>query len=160
MERYISFFRSFKYAFSGLKYCIKYERNFRFHIVFMVYMLSFLLFGGWFTLSRSDLAILVTACSIVITTEILNTGIENAVNHAKDEFTPFGKIAKDTAAGAVLVSAIFAVIVGVIILWQPNALMAMLGYFIANPLMFLILLLSLIPSVMWIFQINPFKRKK
>lgn len=160
MDKYISFFRSFRYAFSGIKYCIKNERNFRFHLVFMVYMLSFLFFGGWFTLSRSDLAILVTACGIVISAEIINTGIENAVNHASEEVTPFGKIAKDAAAGAVLVSAIFAVIVGIIILWQPDALLDMCRYFIAKPLMFALLLLSLIPSIMWIFHINPFRRNK
>ncbi len=159
MKGYISFFRSFKYAFSGIKYCIKNERNFRFHLVFMIYMLSFLLFGRWFTLSRSDLAILVTACGIVISAEIINTGIENAVNHAKEDITHYAKIAKDAAAGAVLVSVVFAVAVGVIILWQPDALSAMCHYFFDNPLMFLLLLTSLVPSIMWIFNINPFKRK-
>ena len=68
----------------------------------MVYMISILLFTDWFTLSRTDWAILVLCCGPVLGGEIVNTAIENAVNLAGEKYTEYGKISKDAAAGAVL----------------------------------------------------------
>ena len=100
------------------------------------------------------------ACSGVIGGEIVNTAIENAVNLASKEYTKYGKIAKDAAAGAVLVSAVFAVIVGIIILFQPEAFKAMYEYFSGNLPMFGLLVLSIIPATLFIFFGFPTKKGK
>ena len=160
MEHYKKLFMSFGYAFKGIFRTIANERNLRIHLTCVVYMVSILLFTDWFILSRTDWAILMLACSGVIGGEIVNTAIENAVNLASKEYTEYGKIAKDAAAGAVLVNAVFAVVVGIIILFQPEAFKAMYQYFIANPLMFILVVLSLIPATLFIFFGIPTKKGK
>ena len=151
---------SFGYAFKGIFRTIANERNLRIHLTCVVYMVSILLFTDWFTLSHTDWAILMLACSGVIGGEIVNTAIENAVNLASKEYTEYGKIAKDAAAGAVLVSAVFAVIVGIIILFQPEAFKAMYEYFRGNLPMLGVLVLSIIPATLFIFFGFPTKKGK
>ena len=151
---------SFTYAFKGIFRTIANERNLRIHLTCVIYMVSILLLTDWFTLSRTDWAVLMLACSGVIGGEIVNTAIENAVNLASEEYTQYGKIAKDAAAGAVLVSAVFAVIVGFIILFQPEAFKAMYAYFTANIPMLVLLVLSIIPATLFIFFGVPIKKGK
>ena len=150
---------SFVYAFRGIFRTIANERNLRIHITCVTYMVSILLFTDWFVLSRTDWAILMLCCGSVIGAEIVNTAIENAVNLASKEYTEYGKISKDAAAGAVLVSAITAVIVGFIILFQPEAFKAMYEYFLGNSKMFIVLVLSIIPATLFIFFGIPIKKK-
>lgn len=152
--------KSFTYAAKGIFHCVKSERNLRIHLTFLTYMFSILLSTDWFLLSRTDYAALVIISALVISAEIINTAVENAVNLASEEHTEFGRIAKDAAAGAVLVAAVFAVITGLIIMLQPEAFKAMFAYFTSNPLMLLLLLVSLIPAFLFIFWGNPFKGNK
>lgn len=152
-------FKSFAYAFNGIIYTIKNERNMRIHITCLIYMFSILLFGGWFDISKVEYAILVLASGSVIGSEISNTAIENAVNLASCEKTDFGKISKDAAAGTVLIRTIFAIICGIIIMFQPEAFKKMFEYFISNPLMLLMLLLSFIPAIVFIFYGFNFKKR-
>lgn len=159
MEHYKKLFKSFYYAFCGIFRTINAERNMRIHLTCIVYMFSFLLLTDWFTLSRAEWAILVLACGAVVSGEIINTAIENAVNLASEEKTQYGKISKDAAAGAVLVGAICAVIVGLIILFQPAAFKAMFAYFSENMPMLILLVLSIIPATLFIFFGIPTKRK-
>lgn len=160
MEHYKKLFMSFVYAFKGIFRTLVNERNLRIHITCVVYMVSILLLTDWFTLSRTDWAVLMLACGSVIGGEIVNTAIENAVNLASKEYTEYGKVAKDAAAGAVLISAIFAVIVGIIIMYQPTAFKAMYEYFTENPFMFAVFLISLIPATLFIFFGVPTKKGK
>ena len=160
MEHYKKLFMSFVYAFRGIFRTIANERNLRVHITCVVYMVSILLFTDWFTLSRTDWAILMLASGSVIGGEIVNTAIENAVNLASKEYTEYGKIAKDAAAGAVLISAMFAVIVGLIILFQPEAFKAMYEYFMGNIPMLIVFVLSIIPATLFIFFGIPGKKGK
>lgn len=160
MEHIKKLFMSFVYAFRGIFRTIANERNLRIHITCITYMVSILLFTDWFTLSRTDWAVLMLASGSVIAGEIVNTAIENAVNLASKEYTEYGKIAKDAAAGAVLVSAIFAVVVGLIVMLQPEAFKAMYQYFAANPLMLLVFALSIIPATLFIFFGVPTKKGK
>lgn len=160
MEHYKKLFMSFVYAFRGIFRTVAKERNLRIHITCVVYMVSILLFTDWFTLSRTDWAVLMLACGSVIGGEIVNTAIENTVNLASEKYTEYGKIAKDAAAGAVLVSALFAVIVGVIILFQPEAFKAMYEYFMGNIPMLIVFVLSIIPATLFIFFGIPTKKGK
>lgn len=156
MEQYKKLFMSFVYAFKGIFRTIKNERNLRIHLTCLCYMFSILTLTPWFILTKAEWAILVLASVAVISGEIVNTAIENAVNLASEKYTEYGKIAKDAAAGAVLISAIGAVIVGLIILFQPAAFKAMYEYFISNPVMLAVFLLSIIPASLFIFLGVPF----
>ena len=160
MEHYKKLFMSFVYAFKGIFRTIANERNLRIHLTCVIYMVSILLLTDWFTLSRTDWAVLMLACGSVIGGEIVNTAIENVVNLASEKYTEYGKIAKDAAAGAVLVNAIVAVIVGLIILFQPAAFKAMYEYFIGNIPMLIVLVLSIIPATLFIFFGIPMGKDK
>lgn len=159
MNEYKKLFRSFAYAFKGIGYVIRHERNFRIHLSCIAYMFSILCFTDWFTLSRTDFGILIVASAVVLSLEIVNTAVENAVNLASEEYTEFGRIAKDAAAGAVLLGAIFAVLTGIAILFQPKAFISMYEYFKENLLMLILLVLSIIPMSLFIFWGNPFKKR-
>ena len=160
MDNYKRLFKSFVYAFKGVFRTIKTERNLRIHITCLVYMFSILGFTDWFTLSRTDWALLVVTSGTVIAAEIINTAIENAVNLASEEFSRYGEISKDAAAGAVLISALFAVITGVVLLLQPEAFKAMYLYFTNNIAMAILTALSIILATIFIFfGFGPYKRK-
>ena len=101
--------RSFGYAIAGINFLVRTQRNFRIHLlVATVAVVAGLVLG----LGATEWAILVVTIALVIMTEALNTGIELAVTLASPERRPEAKAAKDIAAGAVLLSAIAAVIVG------------------------------------------------
>ena len=151
MEYYKKLFKSFVYAFRGVYNTVKTERNMRIHITCLVYMFSILGFTDWFKLERADWAILTVASGTVIACEVINTAIENAVNLATQQYSEFAKLAKDAAAGAVLVSAVFAVVTGFIIMYQPAAFALMFAYFKQNPLSFALLAFSIIPASLFIF---------
>lgn len=158
MNHYKKLFMSFVYAFNGIFSTIKNERNLRIHLTCLCYMFGFLCFTDWFVLTKTDWAILLLAAGAVISGELVNTAIENAVDLASEEHTKYGKLAKDAAAGAVLISAIVAVGVGVVILFQADAFKAMYSYFISNPIMLLLFILSIIPATLFIFLGVPFTK--
>ena len=141
-------------------HCLKTERNLRFHLTFLTYMFGILLSTDWFVLSRSDYATLIVSSALVVTAEIINTAIENAVNLASQERTEYGRIAKDAAAGAVLLGAIFAVLTGITVLFQVDAFISMYEYFTGNIPMLILFVLSIIPASIFIFWGNPFKKRK
>lgn len=161
MDSYKKLFKSFVYAFRGIIRTVKSERNLRIHITCLIYMFSILGLTDWFTLTRTDWAILVVTSGTVIAAEIINTAIENAVNLASEAYNKFAEISKDAAAGAVLINAVFAVITGIIILFQPKAFKAMYEYFAGNPMMFILFILSIVPATVFIFfGFNIGKRNK
>lgn len=101
---------SFYYAFEGLFRAVRSEGHLRFHIMIAVLISIFAHFYG---ISRFEWAVLLLAISSVIGAELLNTAIEQAVDTATNEIKPSAKLAKDAAAGAVLVFAAFSVLVGI-----------------------------------------------
>lgn len=120
---------SFKYAAQGIVHTVISERNMRVHTVCMIYMYSFLCFTDWFRLSRQDWALIFIANAIVVMGELINTAVEKTVDLVTKEKKPLAKLAKDAAAGAVLAGAIFAVCVGISVLYQKDAFIAMFEYF-------------------------------
>lgn len=92
--------------------------------------------------------------------ELVNTAVERTVDLASTEWTDNGRAAKDTAAGAVLVSAIFAVLTGIMIMWQPKAFSALYVYFKEHILYFVLFLLSLVVAFIFIFKGFPQIKKK
>ena len=155
--------KSFVYAGSGIVTCIRQERNMRVHLVCMIYMYSYLLIYDFFEVSRTQFAIIFIANAIVVMVELFNTAIEAVVAMAEEKFSEkynrLAKISKDTAAGAVLVGAIFAVCTGIAILAQPDAFRAMFAYYAEKPYMIAVLIASLVLSFTFIFTGFNFKKK-
>ena len=147
-----SLIKSFGYAFSGIFEALRYERNMRIHFVCMIYMYSFLFVYDFFEITRTQLAVIFLANMAVVAAELINTAVERTVDLASEEYTKNGKIAKDTAAGAVLVCAIFAVATGIAILGQPEAFSQMLLYYREKPVMLVVFILSIIPAKVFIFK--------
>lgn len=112
MSRKYPITKSFLFAISGLKSALKKEPNFRIHVVSAILALTAAYF---FKFNLLEWLILAIAIFLVITFELLNTVLESLVNLISPELNPEAKIAKDVAAAAVLVSAIFSVIVGAIL---------------------------------------------
>lgn len=160
MQKYKDLFKSFFYAFRGIISTVQTERNMRIHLTCMIYMFSILGLTDWFVLSRGDWCMLLISCSLVLAFELINTAVENVVDMVTKEYNDFAKKAKDAASGAVLVCAIFAVIVGLVILFQPEAFHQMYLYFKNHLLSFVIFILSILPATLFIFFGFPCKNKK
>ncbi|MGE5633215.1 MAG: diacylglycerol kinase family protein [Caulobacteraceae bacterium] len=103
---------SFRYALEGIAYAVKTQRNIRIHLVAATIVL---ICSMALRVTRIELILLLISISMVIICELLNTAIERAVDTATLEYHPIAKVAKDVAAGAVLVSAINSVLIGVLI---------------------------------------------
>ena len=135
----------------------------RVHLVCMIYMYSYLLIYDFFEVSRTQFAIIFIANAIVVMGELFNTAIEAVVDMAEEKFSEkynrLAKISKDTAAGAVLVGAIFAVCTGIAILAKPDAFRAMFTYYAEKPYMIAVLIASLVLSFTFIFTGFNFKKK-
>lgn len=104
--------KSFKYAFDGIYTGIKEEQNMKIHITIMILVI---IFGIMLKISKIEWIICIILFGFVISMELINTAIENTVDLVTKEKNEQAKIAKDVAAGAVLVSAIASAIIGLII---------------------------------------------
>lgn len=111
-----SLLASLHYAFSGIYFCLRTQRNMRIHVVAGFSAMGL---GAWLALPLMHLAIVSIVASLVVTMEMMNTAIENAVDLATHRRHPLAKVAKDVAAAAVLVSAINALLVGLLLLGPP-----------------------------------------
>ncbi len=107
---------SFRFAFAGIAYLFRTQRNARIHAVIAVIVC---LLAAWLRVTRIDWAILVLSIACVLILEGLNTALEAAVDLASPQLHPLAKIAKDVTAGMVLIAAIASVIVGLLILGPP-----------------------------------------
>ncbi|MBP3596683.1 MAG: diacylglycerol kinase family protein [Clostridia bacterium] len=103
---------SFKYAITGIVNTIKSERNMKIHICMMILVI---IFGIILKLSVLEWIICIILFSLVIAGELFNTAIENVVDIIMPQKNIKAKIAKDAAAGAVLILSIGSAIIGLII---------------------------------------------
>jgi diacylglycerol kinase (ATP) len=103
---------SFKYALAGIRILLKSQRNARIHACATVAVCAAGLFLG---LSSAEWCWVVLAIVAVWTAEALNTAFESLANVASPDFHPAVKTAKDVAAGAVLISAMGSVIIGLLV---------------------------------------------
>lgn len=102
------FLRSFKYCAAGIVTCIRTERNFRAHIVAALLVLHISLL---YNFSNLQYICLLLTISAVLVAEIINTAVEALVDLATETIHGLAKIAKDVAAGAVGITAIFSIII-------------------------------------------------
>ncbi len=114
-----SFWQSLGFAIAGVRHALRSQRNVRIHVgIACVAVIG----GIVLRISRAEWAIVVTLIALVIGLELLNTAIEALVDLASPTFHPLAKIAKDSAAGAILLVALGSAAVGLIIflprLWQ------------------------------------------
>lgn len=144
--------KSFEYAFKGIAFCIVNERNFRIHLCFFAYLFGFLTLRDFFSVNKTQFAILTLTSALVISLELINTAVEKAVDLAcHGQKNDLAKAAKDVCAGTVLVSAIAAVAVGILILYQPEAFSAMYVYYKSNPIEIILLSATIAASLVFVF---------
>ncbi len=149
-----SLVRSFIYASKGFGWMLFNERNFRIHLTCIFYMAYFLLRYDFFVLTKLEYAVLILIAALVVGGEMINSGIEKADDSVTRENKYTIKISKDVAAGAVLIFAIAAVVIGVLLLWQPEAFKALFNHYIQNPVHIVALLISFVLAFLFIFKVN------
>ena len=110
------FLNSFVHAFEGIIRTIKEERNIKIHLLAVIVVISM---GLIYKIYIVEWMICLVLFGLVISTEIINTSIERAVDLISKEKSDLAKMAKDAAAGAVLVNAIISAIIAGII-WIPK----------------------------------------
>ena len=107
-----SIVESFNFAFEGVIHVLRTQRNMRIHFATAVIVLVWALIAG---VSKIELIALLLAISFVLIAEMVNTAIEAAIDVATTSFDPMAKLAKDIAAGAVLIAAVNAIAVGYLV---------------------------------------------
>ena len=111
-QEYKKLINSFKYAIEGIISSFKTERNMKIHVLAMIVVIAL---GLFFKLNKVEWCFIIIAIASVISAELFNTAIETVVDMVSPEKNPKAKLVKDIAAGAVLVVAIGAAIIGFII---------------------------------------------
>lgn len=149
------FFKHVGYAVKGIALGIKEERNVRIDIVIMAYVLFFSSFYNFDTALK---ALVVLVCFIIPAFEMMNTSVERTVKNPHPDRYMIAGEAKDTAAGAVLIAAIGALIAGVIIFWDITVFKLIYQHFTSNLSNLLLLLSSLVLSYAFITSDNILKR--
>ena len=107
---------SFRYAFAGLWYMLRTQRNAWIHATFTVAVVAM---GFWLALDALEWALIVLSIGGVWMAEFVNTALEAVVDLASPDIHPLARVGKDVAAGAVLVGAGTAVVVGLLVLGTP-----------------------------------------
>ena len=107
-----SLLESFNFAFEGIVHVLRTQRNLRLHFLIAV---GVIIAAVAFDVTRMELIVLLLSISFVLIAEMLNSAIEAAVDVASTSFDPLAKLAKDVAAGAVLIASINAVAVGYLV---------------------------------------------
>jgi len=104
---------SLQNAFEGIKITLRTQRNLRIHIIvgLLIISVSFLL-----KIDLLEFVLILLTVMIVLVTEILNTAIEFTIDLVSPQYNQLAKKVKDISAAAVLVSASFAILIGLFIL--------------------------------------------
>ncbi|MBQ6847249.1 MAG: diacylglycerol kinase family protein [Oscillospiraceae bacterium] len=139
------FLKSFGYAARGVLYAIRNERNFRVHLCVTLYVLVFSIIGAP---PRDDVARLFLCIGLVMSAELVNTALEKMCDTVTEEKNEKIKIAKDTAAGAVLISAIMATVVGLITFLNPPVFNRVVKTLSDMPYIAALIIIS-IPLAVW-----------
>lgn len=115
MRKKRRFLRSFNHAANGLILCFRSERNMRIHFILAACVMVAALF---FEFSKVELILLLLAVMFVLFAEMINTALEYVIDASCAEYHPLVRVAKDVSAGAVLLSACFAVITGYLLFYD------------------------------------------
>jgi diacylglycerol kinase (ATP) len=107
-----SIIESFNYAIEGVIHVLRTQRNMRIHFAIAIAVLVVAVAVG---VSRVELIVLLLSITFVLVAEMINTAVEGTIDAATTSFDPMAKLAKDIAAGAVLIAAVNAVAVGYLV---------------------------------------------
>ena len=107
-----SVFESFNFAFEGIIHVLRTQRNMRIHFLVAAVVLIVAFAAG---VSKLELIALLLAIAFVLIAEMINTAVEGTIDVATTSFDPMAKLAKDIAAGAVLIATATAVAIGYLI---------------------------------------------
>lgn len=107
--------KRFRDAFNGIGILIRSERNFQIHLVAFVLVMCA---GVYFGITQGEFIVILLISALVFALEGMNTAIEKLCDEVTLERKESIRKIKDVAAGAVLIAAIFAVVVGVMIFWK------------------------------------------
>ncbi|NTV40876.1 MAG: diacylglycerol kinase [Candidatus Moranbacteria bacterium] len=107
-----NFRKSLGHAIDGLAYALKNEKNFRIEILIAIFVVAFILL---FKIKNWEAIVLILMIMWVLIAELINTVLERIVDILKPRIHPYARLIKDLMAGAVLISSLVAIIVGLII---------------------------------------------
>ncbi len=105
-------YKSFGYAFEGIFTGIRKERNMKIHCFAVLCVVCA---GIYFHISTLEWCVCIVLFGLILSLELVNTAVEAVVDLVTEEKKPLAKVAKDTAAGAVLIAAIMAALTGCVI---------------------------------------------
>jgi diacylglycerol kinase (ATP) len=108
---------SFRYAVEGIVHVFRTQRHMRFHFLTVIMVL---LIGLFLRVSRIEMALLFIASSSVLAAEMFNTAIEGVVDMITQAYHPLAKLAKDIAAGGVLITSVTAAVVGALVFFGDH----------------------------------------
>lgn len=145
------FIRGFSYAFKGIGKCICSERNMRFHLSSIVLVLYWCCF---FQPTAPEFALIVLCFGAVCALEAVNTAAEALCDRIGKEHHPLLGLAKDAAAGGVLLMAIASAACGLIIFLQPPRFMTAVTAIFTSPL-WCGILIALVISAFWFVLLCP-----
>ena len=103
---------SFNFAVEGIIHVVRTQRNMRIHLVAAVVVLVAAI---WIGVSKLELIALLLAIAFVFIAEMINSALEQAIDVATTSFDPLAKLAKDVAAGAVLIATVNAIAIGYLV---------------------------------------------
>ena len=155
-EQVRSLLKSFSFAFSGIKSAVISERNFRIHITICI---GLVLFSLLYRPNRLEAMVLVFSCCFVMVCELFNTAIETLMDMNSNGYNRYVKLIKDISAGAVLISAIGALVCGLLLFWKEKTL-AVFETIIQSPLYICIGVLYVVFGTCFVFLIRPTMKKK
>lgn len=115
MKKSKNIIESFNYAVNGIISALKSERNLKVHFAAAAIVIIISLF---FDFTRTEILLLAFTITFVLMAELFNTAIEKIVDLIVEDFHPLARLAKDIAAGAVLISAVNAIIVGYLLFFD------------------------------------------
>jgi diacylglycerol kinase (ATP) len=107
-----SVIESFNFAIEGVIHVLRTQRNMRLHFAAAVVVIVVAVAVG---VSKIELSVLLISIAFVLVAEMINTAVEGAIDAATTSFDPMAKLAKDIAAGAVLIASVNAVAVGYLV---------------------------------------------
>lgn len=150
----MSFFKGFFYAGRGIV-CAVSERNFRFHLCAAA---AVIFFGAkFYSFDKAEWAVLLLTCAAVLSLEAVNTALERLCDKVSPEKDELIRKSKDISAGAVLISAIFAAVIGVLFFWDAEKF-AVIAEFFSEPLRLILLIICVIAAGIFVFLPSPKKK--
>jgi diacylglycerol kinase (ATP) len=152
-----SLIRSFRYAIAGFIYCLKNERNMKIHLIvaITVVLISFLL-----KLSSIEFLIVIWAIAFVWVTEMINTAIEKTIDLYTEDYHSLAKIAKNVAAGSVLVAAINSLFVAWFVFSEKLRILFRLGLFNDTGLLILVISIAALTLLFFIVVVGDKNKKQ